>query len=245
MAVPKNICIELPRLSPELPKVSLPLGAEFSGVIDFANGLPRDCTVAMNLMGNVNLALGNLKCLMAMMEVFQKLKEAVSDPVPTNIPGNLVGLLEPLSKLSGCFLSITPAAICVTVKDVIQAIIKILECLIEEIQSVVSFRARLDVGAALGNSKLADILFCAQGNADTSTASVLKTLETLAMLLNVLAGLPGAEQLGIPQLPTSFSLSAETPSLSDIADVSAIQDVLNVLNDVVGVLREIVGAVPC
>lgn len=241
MAIPDDICIQLPKLSADLPKVSLPLGAQFQGMIDFANGLPTDCSAALSLMGNVNVALGNMHCLIAAMEVFQKFKGLFGP----SFPFNLTELAEPLEKLAECFVSITPAAICVTIKDALQAIIKILQCVIDEIESIVDFRASLDVQAALTNDKLASILICAQDNANTSAESVLQVLQSLGALLNTLASLPGADQLGIPQLPTSFQVSAQTPSLSDIADVSAIRDVLNVLQDIVNVLGQVVDAVPC
>jgi hypothetical protein len=241
MAVPNNICIPLPRISANLPSVKLPMGAQFSGIVDFANGLPDDCSVAFNLMGQFNVALGQIQCPIAMLEVFNVLKD-IAGPPPR--PDKLGDLAEPLGKLAECFLSITPAQVALSIRDIIEAIVKILGCLIELVDSVLRFQARLDVSAAATNSKLADILFCAQQNAGNSTASVMKVLDVFGIILNTVAGLPGASELGIPKIPTSLQLSASTPSLESLVDTSEIQAVLDVLRQVVDALQQVLDKIP-
>lgn len=242
MAIPSNICIPLPRISADLPSVKLPMGAQFSGIVDFANGLPDDCSVAFNLMGQFNVALGQLQCPLTVLEALQVLSDMAKNPGSFIL--NLPKLADALGKLAECFLSITPAQVALSIRDMIEAIVKILGCLIELVDSVLRFQARLDVSAAATNSKLADILFCAQQNANNTTASVLKVLDVFASILNTIAGLPGASELGIPQIPTSMQLSASTPSLESLVDTSEIQAVLDVLRDVVGALQQVLDKLP-
>ncbi len=239
MVIPVEIpCPIIPDV-PEKLEIPLPFGGAIQAFHDFSQGIPDDCTLVNNLLLQFNPMLGGLTCIIKILDTLVAVKEwlegAVGPPPdPMALATGAVDVIDKLGELAPCFLMVTPAGICPMIKGVLEAIIKMLKCVISAVQSVLDFQIGIDLSAAEGNPVLLANLQCAQDNSQVSLQHALAALEPIEPLFKLL-----------DPLLSIAGVSLETPPLGDIAALENVNEAIEQLEGVVTTLDEVVGALPC
>ena len=73
-------CVELPEL-PDIPEIELIGGAKLRGLLDFSKGMPDNCSVTFNLMGQLAPILAALLPVLNILCVIQALGKFATNPL--------------------------------------------------------------------------------------------------------------------------------------------------------------------
>jgi hypothetical protein len=212
-------CIRLPTVDADL-QIRFLGGGSLKGLLDFSQALPTDCTVSFNLLAQLSAGLGSVDCILKMFRVFSAFLDFLGPPPNLGAAG---AVADAIKELEPCITAALPGVgMLFTIQDSIRIIVRFLNCLVGELNTLLEARAGIDLSIAVGNPKLQSILECAQANVDISAQAMLKSLAPIQLILQVLGSLPGA-----PPIPDISNLSAE----SDLTVV------VNGLNGVIGVLE--------
>jgi hypothetical protein len=224
-------CVPLPEV-PEIPSVMLPGGAELKALLNFAEGIPDDCTVTFNLMGQLAPALASLSPILQILTVLKALADFASNPL---VKGP--DLIEAIDKLESLIFALTPGGMALTVRGVLNLIVNLLGCFVEQLESVVkvqaelvALQAQLEASPQLASPVLTASISCATANAKISmdqTMAALGPIEPLFGIVTLIAG--------IAELPLSL------PSLSGAGDVSAM---IESTKSAVDTLKDVIQSLP-
>jgi len=226
-------CIEVPKAEPL--SVTLPFGGKLQSMINIADGPPSDCAVAHSLMLQVTPMMASMTCLLHVLKVISGLKKTVESAFVET--GDLIAAIDDMMDCLGIVLG--PIPLCSMIKDILMLIIAYLNCMIEAVESILNFQVGIDLNAAQGNPVMLAQLECAQANAQNAlegTMNAMVGLEPIFELINTALSIIGEDPIGVPDL------SAETPSLAELADG---QDPLEPVKTVVDTLETIASALPC
>lgn len=228
-------CIEIPKI-PEIPSIKLLGGAEIRGFLDFSQGSPTDCKLVFSLMVQLSPLLASMACLLKMLNVIGKLKDFV-DAVPSLNPvkiGNAVpALIDAIAELSGCIPAFAIPQIIIMIKGILSLIINFLICFLSQLDSILKFQATINLDAAQGNPVLEASLICAKKNAETATQNLMKSLEPLQPILDMVTIVAG--------------IAGQSISLPNLSGISASQDLTQVitpLHDAVGTMKQVIDSLP-
>jgi hypothetical protein len=225
-------CVKLPDI-PKVPKLELFGMAEFKGISDISAGLPNNCSMNINLLVQLMPFLAGLTCFMRVLKVMQSLGEfAKAVPNPVKMGEKVGDLISSIDELAECFGIIIPLTILKTIKQILLLIIGLIQCLLDQIQSLLNISLKIDLNAAADNPELAKALNCAQDNVNTAMESLMSAMEMLSpifAILNDLGAIAGQ----------SFSF----PAVSG-GGGAAVADFVNTMEAVVGTLQEIADALP-
>lgn len=226
-------CVEIPKVSGDL-EIKLPYGASLKAFRDFSQGVPDDCALVNNLMVQIAPLLGSMACLVKILKVLEAVQSWLTD---IKQPGDLIGgigdVLEALGEAAPCFTAVTPLGIAPFIKDILEAIIKLLKCIISSVRSVLEFQAGIDLNAAEGNPVMLAQLECAQRNAEETMAHSLAALGPIGPLLDLVA--PLLEIVG---------LSLETPPMDEIMGMEDVSEALDQIETVVVQVESVIDALP-
>jgi len=207
-------CVELPEL-PELPNITLIGGIQLNGFLDMSVGMATDCTVTMNLMQQLAPALAGLVPILNILAVIKALADFATNPL-VNGPDLIIAI----DKIASLFVSLTPAGIAVTIKGVLELIIKFLKCFIIQLESAVSFQVELDLiqqqielDPLMANAVLEASLSCARINAKLTMDHTMASLGPVAPLLDVVNIVAGIAGLSIEVPPMSAEAGADPTEL--------------------------------
>ena len=228
-------CVTLPSLS-GIPTIPLLGGAELRGIVDPSLGPATDCQVTVSLLVQVTPYLANLACVIKLMNVVAKIKDfanAATDPI-NKLPGAVPALVDSINQLQGCIPFLVPLDLLAMLKGILQMIVNFLKCLVSQIESVMDYRATLDLSATGDNDTLRRVLECAQANADTALSTLKQAIEPLQPLIEMIAVIAA-----IAGQPIAIAL----PDLSNITaggDASQLQP----LKDTIAAVAAIVDTIP-
>lgn len=220
-------CAHLPKI-PTIPSVNILGMFDMKGMLDFSLGTPRDCTLAINLMLQISPLLASMSCLLKILAVIQAMEKFVKNPLTETTE-----LLEKIGKVAGCFVALTPFNIAITIKGILELIISFLSCFLEQLESLISFQAKIDLNPAQGNETLRLTLQCAKENAQTAMDNLMVSLggiEPLLGMINSLGGVVGIEV----KLPSLSSISAQKDHTQAITS----------LKEAVDAMRKAIAALP-
>jgi hypothetical protein len=135
-----------------------------------------------------------------------------------------------------CFLIPTPAAIIPFVRDILCLILKVLNCFIGQMGSLLNvmqgITLQLQVAQASGNTELEQTLKCAQENAQISAQHLTGSIEPIGVILDLvgpLMGIAGAQPVQLPKL------GGQT-------DLASLNQVVQTMQGVVGTIQGVVDA---
>lgn len=226
-------CVEIPKVSGDL-EIKLPYGASLKAFRDFSQGVPDDCALINNLMVQIAPLLGSMACLVKVLKALESVKGWLENAAnPVDLVTGAGDVVESLADLAPCFLAVTPAGIAPFIKDILEAIIKLLKCIISSVRSVLDFQAGIDLNAAEGNPVMLAQLECAQNNASETMAHSLAALGPLGPLLDLVA--PLLEIVG---------LSLETPPMDEIMGMEDVSEALDQIETVIVQIESVVDALP-
>lgn len=239
LSVDLNSALQLPpcediRLPlPKPLKIQLPTGGSIQAIADISKGIPGDCAMTFSLMVQIAPLLASMECLVKILKLLKPLVDVVS-----NLPMPPVKALQEFAKaavdLAPCFLVPTPASMIPFVRDILCLILRVLNCLLGQLKSLIAImaglRLQLDAARSAGNFELEETLKCSQANAETAGQHLTKAIEPIGVLLDLVGpmmGIAGVEPI-------------QLPALGDKSDLDGLQGVVQALQGVVGTLDVVV-----
>ena len=220
-------CAKLPKI-PKIPSINILGMAELRGMLDFSQGAPRDCTLAINLMLQVAPMLASMTCLIRILAVIKALEDTVKSGFTKT--GDL---LSKIGELSKCFGALTPASIVITIKGVLELIITFVSCFLEQLDNLIQFQATIDLNAAQENPTLRLSLECARDNAKTSMDNLVLSLQAIQPLLDM------ASSIG-----SIVGLKLKLPAMSEISIQKDHTQVITNLREAIGIMRKTMNDLP-
>jgi hypothetical protein len=213
--------------------VQLPTGGALQAFADISKGIPTDCSMTFSLMLQIAPFLASIQCLLNILKLLKPLIDIIKGlPIPP------VSALEEFGEaavaLAPCLLIPTPAAIIPFVLDLLCLILKVLECFLSQMQSLINILGpislQLTAAQQSGNSDLEATLQCAQQNAQTQAGQIMNSLGPVAVLLDLAGALFGIA--GVPAITL--------PSLGSATDVDALNSVVSSVQTVVTTIQSVV-----
>jgi hypothetical protein len=179
-----------------------------------------------------------MECVLKILKLIKPLSDIISGlPAPPS-PKLLKDFAEAVADLAPCFLMLTPAGMIPFVLDILCLILKILNCLIGQLETALNFleglTVKLENAQAGGNAdpELLETLECAQQNVLTSMGHLMKGFEPIQTLLE-LAG---------PFMSIAGVQAIQLPALGSAEDIESVKKVVFTLKDVKNTIQQIVDA---
>ncbi|WP_353064445.1 hypothetical protein RBB77_01615 [Tunturibacter psychrotolerans] len=213
--------------------VQLPTGGSLQAFADISKGIPTDCSLTFSLMLQIAPFLASIQCLLNVLKLLKPLIDIIKGlPVPP------VAALEEFGEaavaLAPCLLIPTPAVILPFVLDLLCLILKVLECFLSQMESLIKIlnpiTLQLQAAQQSGNSDLEATLQCAQQNALTQAGQIMNSLGPVGVLLDL-----GGALFSIAGVP-----AITLPSLGSATDIAALNTVVSTVQPVVTTIQTIV-----
>jgi len=229
-------CIEIKPLG-DLPSIPLPAGAQINPFIEIGGPQPTDCKLSFNLLLQLGPLFASMGCLLKILGVLGKIADfANAVPDPIKIGKVLPDLLAAITDALKCFPPLAILDFLEMIKQIILLILSYLSCFLEQVDSILKFKAGLDFGSAEGNPALTDALNCASASADASMGNLMKSLGPIQPILKIVGTV--ASMAGQSLTLPDFS------SISVSADGSSIEQTVASIKSAVDGLRGVVASLP-
>ena len=216
--------IRLPSPSPT--KVQLPTGASLKAFTDISKGIPTDCSMTLNLLVQLAPLLASMECLVKILKLIKPLIDVVGSlgppPDPIKLPKAIVDFMKAADDLVPCLLIPTPANMIPFVRDLLCLILKMLNCFLGQLKTIVGLMSgltlQLNLAQASGNIELQQSLECAQENAALSAQHLTSGIEPIGVILDLVGpflGIAGVQPIKLPQIgsdtdPQALNTTIET-----------------------------------
>jgi hypothetical protein len=232
--MPKCVDISLPKPSPI--KITLPTGGgSLNAIADISKGIPTDCSMSFTLMLQLAPFLASIECLIRVLKLLKPLIDVIKG-LPFPPVEAISDFIKAAGELAECFNIF--ANIPFFIKDVLCLILKILNCLVGQLKTVVGLMSGLSLqiqtAQSAGNTELLASLQCAQENAATSAAHLTQAIEPVGALLELVG--PLMEIAGAPAI--------KFPAIGSAADVEGLNQVITALEAVMQVIGTAAEALP-
>jgi hypothetical protein len=229
-------CNEIRLKPPDKLKITLPTGGSISAINDLSKAIPTDCSLTFSLMVQIAPLLASMECLLKILKLLKPLVDVV-----TNLPVPPVKAVQEFTKaavdLAPCFLIPTPANMLPFVRDILCLILKVLNCLLGQMKTVLAMmqglQLQLDAARSAGNFELEQALQCAQENAQASADGMMRAIEPVGVILDLVGPMMGL----VGQEPISLSIpggGSGTEALS--GTIQSVQGVVGTIEIVVDAL---------
>lgn len=214
---------------PEALRIRMPGGAVLEGQLA---GLPPSLfQMAKGLLGQANSALAPLDPIFTIIETINAIHEcvkAIPDALgPPPDPGKLVGCLPELAKrIEELLALLPPISVFATIADLLDAVIMLLQGIIQELVSIQRYLLRITAARALSARVpgLLTVIGCGEATAAASMDNLTRALGSVAAILNLMNTLTGLA--GLPQVPT-FTGGLNADPADAIGGLQALVDVLS------------------
>jgi hypothetical protein len=227
-------CSEISIPGPKPLKVQLPTGGSISAFADISKGIPTDCSMTFSLLLQLAPFLAATECLIKVLKLLKPLIDVVKSlgppPDPIKLPPAIEEFVKAAVELAPCFLVPTPANIIPFIRDLLCLLLRVLNCFLGQMKSLLGVMERLELKLNLeqqsGNFERISTIQCAQANANAHAQHLTASLEPVGVLLELASALFGIAGVPTIKLPTLGS-QADLASLN--AFVEAIQEVTAVI----------------
>lgn len=238
--IPTCEMVALPEQS-EL-KLRLPNGSTLSPIADISKGFPTDCSLTVNLFIQLAPFLASIECLLKVLGLLKPLIDVVKSlgppPDPIKLPSAIADFVKAAEALLPCFGMIAPGpTIFFFIKDLLLLIIKIIKCMIGQLQTILGIMQGIEIRLAdaqtAGNTELQKVLECARENAATAAnhaQSSLGPVQNLMPLIGFFLELAGVK--------------LELPALGSAEDSAALQQTIDTLTDTITTLEGVLETLP-
>jgi len=215
--------------------VQLPTGGALQSMADISKGIPTDCSMTFSLMIQIAPFLGSIQCLLNILKLLKPLIDIVKSLPGIPPVAAIAEFGEAAAALAPCLLIPTPAGIIPFVRDLLCLILKVLECFLSQVDSLIKIMEpislQLTAAQQSGNSELIAMLQCAQNNAEIQAGQVMNSLGPVGMLLQVagtLFSIAGVPAITLPSLGSSSDVAALKAAIQPIKTVvSTIQGIVD------------------
>ena len=214
-------CINLPQVPKKLPTVKLPTGVDLTGYADISLGTPSKCSLTFNLLAQLAPLLGVLQCLSHILKIIIALKDFASNPL-LNGPKLLEAMKKSWKDIVR--IAIPQIGFAITIKGTMQLIEDALDCLVDQLQSLVEFQEKIETNIDDSNPILTESLNCARRNLSISMNNIQNSLQPISSTLVVITDLIKMAEIKLPvEIPNKISINVKDPAgslkiLKDIRD---------------------------
>jgi hypothetical protein len=223
-------CSEISIPGPKPLKVQLPTGGTISAFADISKGIPTDCSMTFSLLLQIAPFLAATECLMKILKLLKPLIEVIKGLPKPPSPALLVEFGEAAAAVAPCLLAPTPLAIIPFIRDLLCLILRVLNCFLGQMKSLLRVMEGLELKLSLAqntnNDELLNGINCARENAQAHAQHLTQSLEPIGVLLDLASAL--FDIAGVPtiKLPT---IGSQTDLQSLHAFVQSIQEVVVVI----------------
>lgn len=216
--------------------VQLPTGGSLQAFADISKGIPTDCSMTFSLMLQLAPFMASIQCLLNILKLLKPLIDVIKN-LPFPPPSAIGEFVEAAADLAPCLLIPTPAIMIPFVLDLLCLILKVLNCFLSQIKSLINIMGplslQLTAAQQSGNSDLIATLQCAQQNAQTQAGQIMNSLGPVGALLEIagpLFGIAGVPSISMPSLGSASDLAALNTVVNDVQTVvTTVQSAINAL----------------
>jgi hypothetical protein len=188
-------------------RVRLPTGGTLVAALDPFQDVPSDCSRIISFLPQIASYLAGLQCLQKVLQLTRPLVEVVKSlPPSTQLAVTLPNFLKAAEEITLCLNSLTAANIQLFARDFLCLIIKVIQCITKQMESVVSAQSglarQLHVAEASGNSELQKSLRIAQENATVKIENLVASLDSVREVVNLSEIVLGEAGISTLQVPT-------------------------------------------
>ena len=237
-ALQTPICITLPK--PGKAEIHLPTGGTLKGVVDITKGIPDDCSLNFSLILQLAPVMASIECLVKVLKVIKPLIDvikALGPPDPPTLIKVVPEFVKAAEELLPCLAVPTPLVMIPFVRDILLLIIKILNCVIGQLKTIISLlnALSLQIGTAQaeGDAGREAALVCSQKNMHTQAAGVMSAIDPILVILSLaepFLAIAGVSPIEIPTFDTGGG-----------ADLQAMVTTLDTLNQTLQVVADGLG----
>lgn len=227
-ALQTPICVPLPK--PGKAEIHLPTGGTLKGVVDITKGIPDDCSLNFSLILQLAPVMASIECLVKLLKLVKPLIDvikALGPPDPPTLIKVVPEFVKAAEDVLPCLAVPTPLVMIPFVRDILLLIIKILNCVIGQLKSIIALLSALSlqIGAARaeGNTELEAALVCSQKNAMTNAEGVMSAIDPILVILSLAEPFMAIAGVAPIKIPT-FASAGEA------ADMQAMITTLETLN---------------
>lgn len=234
LAKPRCADISLPE--PGSVSLNLPSGGTIKGIGDVTKGIPTDCSLNVSLMLQLGPILANLECFIRVLKLIKPLIDVIKG-LPFPPVKAIADFGEAATDVAECIVKFTtPAGMIPFVKDILCLIIRIMSCMLDQMNSLLALMEKLSISmeAAEGNAVEQELLRCAQDNAQRSANAQLQAVEPVKVILEIAAPIFEIAQVGPIEIPTFEGVEGVEQMRSFTTTVGEFVDTLQLVADGLG-----------
>lgn len=198
------ICADIALPEPGKVSLTLPSGGTIKGIGDVTRGIPTNCSLNISLMLQLAPILANLECFIRVLKLIKPLIDIVKG-LPFPPVKAITDFAEAAKEVTECIVHLTtPTGMIPFVRDILCLIIRMLSCLVQQMDSIVSLMEKLSlsIASAEGNPTEQALLQCAQENAQRAATAQLQSVEPVMVILEMTAPLLEIAGVGAIEIPT-------------------------------------------
>lgn len=230
------VCADISLPEPKSVSLKLPTGASLKGIGDVTKGIPTDCSLNFSLMLQLGPILANLECFIKVLKLIKPLIDVIKGlPFPPVEAIKDFGVAA--AEVGECIISLTtPAGMIPFVKDILCLIIRIMNCLLDQMKSIMALMEKLslDMISAEGNATQQALIECAQDNAQRSANAQLQAIEPVKVILEIAGPILEIAQVGPIELPSLSGVEGVEEMQTFVASIQGFVDTLQLLADGLG-----------
>jgi len=226
-------CSEIRLPKPSKLKIALPTGGTLSAITDVSKGIPNDCSMSFSLLVQIAPLLGSIECLVQVLKLIKPLIELVKG-LPFPSPTLIADFVKAAEGVAECLLVPTPLRMIPFVRDILCLVLKVLNCLLGQLRTVLGvmqgLTVRINAAQAAGNTELLQALQCSMENSQIAASHLTSAVEPIGLILDLVQ--PFMEIAGIGAI--------KLPSLGSQNDVDGLNAILQTLQSVVATIQVVV-----
>ncbi|HYO91895.1 MAG TPA: hypothetical protein VEQ40_09670 [Pyrinomonadaceae bacterium] len=225
--------IQLPQPSPI--KITLPTGGTLNAFADISKGVPTDCSMVLSLMLQIAPLLASMDCLLKILKLLGPLVDVIKG-LPFPPVKAIKDFIKAAVDLAPCIALPTGAPLIPFVKDILCLILKVMQCLVGQLKTIVGVMGglslQLEAAQGSGNSELITTLQCAQENANISAQHLTSAIEPVGALLDLVG----------PMLALTGQDPIKLPAMGSAADVEGLNQLVVTLEGVMEAITTVTDA---
>jgi hypothetical protein len=244
IALPENLqaflakprCAEISLPEPGNVSLELPTGGTIKGIGDVTRGIPTDCSLNVSLMLQLGPILANLECFIRVLKLIKPLIDVIKG-LPFPPVKAIADFGEAAADVVECIVKFTtPAGMIPFVRDILCLIIRILNCMLDQMNSLLALMEKLTLSfeAADGNAVQQELIKCAQDNAQRSANAQLQSVEPVMVILQIAAPIFEIAQVGPIEIPTLENVEGVEQMRSFVTTMEGFVDTLELLAEGLG-----------